>query len=789
MRLQQLALRVHGGEGQTLRFHERVTVISALAIEDRHGVVEVLLGALAGEPTVACELAYVEHTGQRVTVKQTSDGAFHVFHDDGTPAIPPHVTIGLSVHDLFRLMYVDGPRLGIPACGSEPRELMEARAALAALTDQLDAARVARDAADALRLELVAIDEQIRQVEVGRPRRRYARLVLDREALEAERAALSSSPEDAEADRVLAARLALLRPLAARWRATARRLSDERQVFGDRERLDQATLAGALSIPDRVPPDLDQLVEALAAAEARRITLSAKLANLLGGRVASPSHPDVARLARADQDELWDTCARALAAAARLEEESLRAGGLLPDQGEAAPRAVAEIESAHEAVEAAQVVVDKRRPGRLAAGGAAALGAAAIPVAPLVAPLALAGSAAAAYWSVLAPRQQLVEARTWESEALGRAGVPTYLSFHLRRLNAMQDPVIRHRLESTGRAHRKAMHHWRLLAGELAPAEAMVVEAEVRAYAAALEALDDLGEDVNETRRLLVEQVEPQVERAREALLEACRPFGVEHATLAADLVRQLAQVARIARLQQQLEDAEAEEAEARLLVDQTLQQMGYVEGDLAERLTRFESVAAAADQRVRDRERGRDAAELERDIARLTEAIEAEWRPEYGSSFTASEAREPDPDELASRRELTATAFHTANRLVPDISLISDRRAAVERRVAALERQFESAGVPTAEKVAEIERELQHRLAALRHCGRDGEQLPLLLDDCFANLRADAKWQMLDLLDRLAAHAQLVYLTADPDVATWARRRAASGSMSHQAPASLGVA
>ncbi|HEX2849310.1 MAG TPA: hypothetical protein VHN98_02100 [Acidimicrobiales bacterium] len=763
-------------------------MISGIDIEDRHGVVEVLLGTLAGEPTVACELAYVEHTGQRVTVEQTAEGTFHVFHDDGTPAIPPHVGLGLSVHDLFRLTYVDGNRLGIPACGSEPRELMEARAALAALTDQLEAAKVARDAADALRLELLNLDEQIRQVEIGRPRRRYARLVLDLEALKAERAAVTSSPDAAQSDRVMAAHLAQLRPLAAQWRATVRRLSDERQIFGERPRLDHNTLAGALSIPDRVPADLDALVEELSAAEARRITLSAKLAGMLARHIDSPSHPDVARLARADQDELWDTCARAVATARRVEQESLRAGGLVTDENAPAPEAVREIESAHEAVEAAQGVVVKRRVGRIAAGGAAAIGAAALPLAPLVAPLALAGSAAAAYWSVLAPRQQLAEAQVWESEALGRAGVPSYLSFHLRRLNAMQDPVVRHRLETAARAHRKAMHHWRLLAGDLSPAEAVDLEHEVRAYAASLDRLDDLGDEVADTRRRLVEEIEPLVEKAREALLDACRPFGVENATLAADLVRQLAQVARIARIQQRLEEAEAEETEARLLVESALQQVGYVEGDLAGRLMAFDEVATAAEQRVRDRERARDADELDREIARLEEAVQAEWRTDYGSSFVAADAREPDPEELASRREMTAMAFHTANRLVPDISLIKDRRAAVERRVLVLEVQSDDEGVPSSEKIAEIERELQHRLAALRHCGRDGEQLPLLLDDCFLNLRADAKWQMLDLVDRLAAHAQLIYLTADPDVTTWARRRAATGSISFQEPHPLGV-
>src|SRR5207253_1061359 len=93
MRLQQLALRV-SGDGQKLRFHERLTVISGISVEDRQGVVEVILGTLAGEPTVSSELAYVGRSGQRITVDQTAEGTFHTFHDDGTPAPPPSTHLG-----------------------------------------------------------------------------------------------------------------------------------------------------------------------------------------------------------------------------------------------------------------------------------------------------------------------------------------------------------------------------------------------------------------------------------------------------------------------------------------------------------------------------------------------------------------------------------------------------------------------------------------------------------------------------------------------------------------------
>ena len=777
MRLQQLALRVNGGD-QRLRFHERLTVISGIGVEDRQGVVEVILGTLAGEATVSHELAFVASNGQRVTVDQTAEGTFHTFHDDGTPAVPPGVLLGLSVHELFTLMYVDGARLGIFRQGPvEPRDLTESRAALAALVDQLEAATVARDAARSLRQELQSIDEEIRQIEVGRPKRRYATMLLELQRLKDERKALQSSAREVADDEALVARVAEVRVAAARWRQAHRHLSDAQRAFGARVRLDRHTLGGALNIPDRVPIELDGLVDALAAAEAQRATLSSRLATMMATYLESPSHPDVARLARADQERLWEVANRAIESAARLEKESLALGGLVTD-GEA-PAIAQEIESAHNAVEQAQELVEKRRMGAVAAGGAAALGAAAVPLVPLMAPLALAGSAAAAYWAVLGPRQQLAEAQDWETDALIRAGVPNYLSFHLRRMEAVSDPSLRGGLDEATQEHRAAMADWRLLAGDMSPLEAVEREEEVREYARAVAGLGELGEDVVETRRRLTERVEPSVEMARAALVDVCRPFGIEHPTLAADLVRQLSEVARVARLQQALETAEAEEAESRRLLEDHLARGGGAQGGLAERLSSFEARAAAAEQRVRDRAMNRPVPEIIAEIARLEKLAETEYRPEFGIAFRPADAREPDPTELQSRRDMTAAAYYMAQQLVPDVARIADRKSAVERRVAFLEEQFGDHGVPTSEKVHEVRRYLQERLAALRRCGVGAESLPLLLDEGFLHLRSDAKWGMLDFLDRLSSEGQVVYLTNDGEVATWARRRAATGSIS----------
>ena len=56
-------------------------------------------------------------------------------------------------------------------------------------------------------------------------------------------------------------------------------------------------------------------------------------------------------------------------------------------------------------------------------------------------------------------------------------------------------------------------------------------------------------------------------------------------------------------------------------------------------------------------------------------------------------------------------------------------------------------------------------------------------MDECFLHLRPDVKWAMLDLVDRLSGHAQVAYLSNDPDVATWARRRATTGTVAFLDP------
>ena len=73
-------------------------------------------------------------------------------------------------------------------------------------------------------------------------------------------------------------------------------------------------------------------------------------------------------------------------------------------------------------------------------------------------------------------------------------------------------------------------------------------------------------------------------------------------------------------------------------------------------------------------------------------------------------------------------------------------------------------------------------RLAEARSVG--GEGVPLLLDDPFQQLDPSVKPLLLELLGRSAGEPQIVFLTDDEDVASWARLEALTGDVALIEPA-----
>ena len=133
--------------------------------------------------------------------------------------------------------------------------------------------------------------------------------------------------------------------------------------------------------------------------------------------------------------------------------------------------------------------------------------------------------------------------------------------------------------------------------------------------------------------------------------------------------------------------------------------------------------------------------------------------------------------DAVALER-VAAQAWETAIGLVPDVEHLADRKSAVERRVHVLESSID--GEPSlgnSTDVEDVRRQLIARLTAARK-GAGDEALPVLIDDALMRVRGEQKWELLDLVERVADKTQIVYLTDDHDVVVWARRRAGGSSL-----------
>ena len=778
MRFEELSLRIPGDELR-MHFHDKVTVLSGIGALERQGLVESLLGALAAGPAQSAELTYVDAQGRRVRIRRDPMGDVTHSFEDGSPAPDFLAMVGLDLNGLRELAHVRAGDLGLLTTDigvPEPPELTQARTALGELNEQLESSLAARQAVEAMRVELSRIDERMREADEGRAKRRYARLLADLERVRSEAAAMRTGDAGAASDKrfVDAARMALR--VAERWHSTLDTLKRTTSEFGNRERLDARTLSESESMPDHAPAGLDALVAKLEQAESRRNSLSARLSSLATSRLAEPSHPAVVRLARGDQETVWGVAQRAIDTGLHVQEESINLGGV---GAEGASQVVAdEIEAAHEAVEAAERVLEERqRAGYLATGGATAIAAVALILLPIVAPLAIVGGLGAAVWSMLGPRRRLAAVRVREEVALTKAGVPTYLSFHMRRIDATINPGTRERLDLAALEHRVALGKWHELAGEIDPTEALDIEDEVRKYAHALSSLDGAADEIDAVRLELTQVAEPVAEEALAELMRACEPFGVDDPRVAAAMVRHQVEIASTARLQMQLEAAENDERHLRSELATVLKQLGFEEGDVASRLGALEQGLAGALGREKARERLREKDVVEKELSDLEARARHEHRPEWGSSVTPMDADEPDVEELARRRESTAEAYEMAAKLVPDVELLADRRSAVERRVAVLESSL--GDVPSANPLLEtsdIEQLLLARVIAARNAGPGDELLPVLLDEPFLRLRGESKWAMLDLVERLAEKTQMIYLTDDVDVVVWARRRSALG-------------
>jgi uncharacterized protein YhaN len=80
---------------------------------------------------------------------------------------------------------------------------------------------------------------------------------------------------------------------------------------------------------------------------------------------------------------------------------------------------------------------------------------------------------------------------------------------------------------------------------------------------------------------------------------------------------------------------------------------------------------------------------------------------------------------------------------------------------------------------VARLAQALSTRLTAVRAVGPRRLNLPLILDDTFSGVTEALKPALLELVSRAAVSQQVIFLTNDEDVTSWARLEAMTGALS----------
>ena len=266
----------------------------------------------------------------------------------------------------------------------------------------------------------------------------------------------------------------------------------------------------------------------------------------------------------------------------------------------------------------------------------------------------------------------------------------------------------------------------------------------------------EVDEMAAETGRELIEAVEPAFVDALADLAGACRAFdvtidaarigaaGIGAVGIEAMTNEVLAEVAgRVeealdARLQQALEDAEAECRATRHRLEHHLAELGLPTSSTDDLATGAEAVAARA-----------------------------------------AEGDDPDADDtrraIAERAKLTQ-ALQRAERNLPDVAPLAERRSSLQQEVSALEASL-SAGRPLVSP-EEAEMILLRRAGEAGRNDRRREPLPLVINDALASFETTDKRRLLDAITRLHDKTQIIYLTDDPATIAWASSAVPQGDI-----------
>lgn len=103
---------------------------------------------------------------------------------------------------------------------------------------------------------------------------------------------------------------------------------------------------------------------------------------------------------------------------------------------------------------------------------------------------------------------------------------------------------------------------------------------------------------------------------------------------------------------------------------------------------------------------------------------------------------------------------------------------ARVQTGVRSLQHLSETAPEVSPDVTAELAQALHNRIEAVRALTPGSETLPMVVDDAFEDLEPTLKPMLLELLAGSAGAPQVILLTADDDVLSWARVEAMTGEL-----------
>ena len=148
----------------------------------------------------------------------------------------------------------------------------------------------------------------------------------------------------------------------------------------------------------------------------------------------------------------------------------------------------------------------------------------------------------------------------------------------------------------------------------------------------------------------------------------------------------------------------------------------------------------------------------------------------------TTDQARRHLLEAAAEHRAAAAQWFDLAGDTSVDWALEHHAEVSTAARLRADVRNLgvmSSSAPGDGDMASDLAHALLGRMARARTLGDLGETFPLVVDEVFRDLDPALKVPLLELLARSAGDPQVILLTADEEVASWARLEALTGSLS----------